>query len=54
MSVGNLYMKWRIPLLFIMVLSQEGKRRGSIVRDQFKEKVEDLILNWDQVDIKPK
>ena len=31
-----------------------GKKGGSQVRDQFREKVEDLILDWDLVYIKPK
>jgi hypothetical protein len=34
-------------------LNQREKRGGNIVRDLTREWVEDLIHNWDLIDIKP-
>jgi hypothetical protein len=39
---------------FNMVLSQEEKRGGSMVRDQFQEQVEDINTDWDIINVKPK
>ena len=36
-----------------VTLSIEEKKGGSIVRDQAREWVEDIILHWDLMDIKP-
>jgi hypothetical protein len=38
---------------FNVTLSNKEKWGGSIVRDPFKERMEDLIAQWDLVDIKP-
>ena len=38
---------------FNVTLSQDEKKGGSKVRDPFKEIVDDLILEWDLMDIKP-
>ena len=35
------------------MLSTEEKKGGSIVRDQAREWVEDIILHWDLMDVKP-
>jgi hypothetical protein len=37
---------------FNVVLRNKEKRGGNIVRDSFKENMEDLINDWDMVDIK--
>jgi exonuclease III len=39
---------------FNVVLSNKEKRGGSIIKDPFKESMEDLIADWELVDIKPK
>lgn len=39
---------------FDVVFSQDEKRGGSFIQDQFQEKAKDLISNWDLMDIKPK
>lgn len=39
---------------FIVVLSRKEKKGGIIVRDPFKESMEDLIANWDLVGCKTK
>ena len=36
-----------------ITLAAEKKKGGSIVRDQAREWVEDIILHWDLMDIKP-
>ena len=36
-----------------VTLAAEEKKGGTIVRDQAREWVEDIILNWDLMDIKP-
>jgi hypothetical protein len=33
-------------------LNQAKKKAGSIVKDPFRERIEDLITSWDLVDIK--
>ena len=38
---------------FNVTLSQDERKGGSRVRDPFKEIVDDLILEWDLMDIKP-
>ena len=36
-----------------VTLSQEEKRGGSLVRDPIRETVDEIILEWDLMDIKP-
>ena len=36
-----------------ITLSQEEKRGGSLVRDPIREIVDEIILEWDLMDIKP-
>jgi hypothetical protein len=36
-----------------VTLHYGGKGGGSVVRDPFKEKLEDLINGWELVDVKP-
>ena len=36
-----------------VILSQEEKRGGSLVRDPIRETVDEIILEWDLMDIKP-
>jgi hypothetical protein len=38
---------------FNVVLHNREKRGVSIARDRFRENMEDLINNWDMVNIKP-
>lgn len=35
-----------------MSLSRKGKKGGSITRDPFQEQMEDLIQDWDLIDVK--
>jgi len=37
-----------------ITLSNKGKGGGSIIRDPFRECMENLLSNWNLVDIKPK
>jgi hypothetical protein len=37
-----------------VILNNKEKRGGSTIKDPFREKMEDLIVEWDMVDIKPK
>jgi hypothetical protein len=39
---------------FNMVLAQEEKCGGSYVCNLFKKKVEDIMANWDLIDVKPR
>jgi hypothetical protein len=36
-----------------VILNNKEKRGGSIIKDHFREKMEDLLVEWDIVDIKP-
>ena len=36
-----------------VILSQDEKRGGSLVRDPIKEIVDETILEWDLMDVKP-
>jgi exonuclease III len=38
---------------FNVVLNIKEKRGGSIVRDPYKKNMEDLMMDWDLVDVKP-
>jgi hypothetical protein len=38
---------------FNTMLSSKEKRWGSVVRDPMRETMEDLISDWDSVDVKP-
>ena len=37
---------------FNMILNSKEKRGGSIVKDPFREKMEDHVMDWDLVDVK--
>jgi hypothetical protein len=36
-----------------MVMFSKEKRGGNVVRDPMRERMEDLISDWDLVDVKP-
>jgi hypothetical protein len=38
---------------FNIILYNSEKRCGNIVRDLYREKMEELIVEWDLIDIKP-
>jgi hypothetical protein len=38
---------------FNVTISSQEKKGGSMVRDPLREKVEELIEDWDLIDIKP-
>ena len=61
MSVSNKIVFRAIPTTnFVLeadlniMLSREEKRGGTMVKDSFREQVEDIMQEWEFFDIKPK
>ena len=50
----NLHIKSIVAGDFNTILYNSEKRGGNLVRDPFRERMEDFISNWDILDIVPK
>lgn len=48
------YQNYIIRGNFNTMLNASEKRGGSIVRDPFKDQMEDMIEDWDPIDVIPK